>query len=53
VDDVLRRADAAEVPVMLLGEAGGDRLLIDPLVALSIDDLVGQPTLIGSSSGST
>jgi phosphoribosylformylglycinamidine synthase len=50
VDDVLRRADAADVPATLLGEAGGDRLLIDPLVALSIDDLVGQPTLTGSSS---
>jgi phosphoribosylformylglycinamidine synthase len=37
---VVERAEQAGVPVTVIGEAGGDRLIIDDLVDLSLADMV-------------
>jgi phosphoribosylformylglycinamidine synthase len=42
--DVTARADAAGVPVTELGEAGGDRLVIQGLVNVSVADAVAAAT---------
>jgi phosphoribosylformylglycinamidine synthase len=41
LDEMLRRADTGGVPVADLGEAGGARFVIDGLVDLTVDALVG------------
>jgi phosphoribosylformylglycinamidine synthase II len=41
VDEVLERARAADVPAAVLGRAGGDRLVVEGLVDVALDDAVG------------
>jgi phosphoribosylformylglycinamidine (FGAM) synthase-like enzyme len=41
VHEVLERARAADVPAAVLGRAGGDRLVVDGLVDVALDDAVG------------
>ncbi|MDQ6715941.1 MAG: hypothetical protein M3Z83_07520, partial [Actinomycetota bacterium] len=38
VDDLAARAGAAGVPITTLGDAGGDRLVVDGLVDISLAD---------------
>ena len=38
VDEVLARAEAAGVPVRPLGSAGGDRLVVEGLVDVALED---------------
>jgi hypothetical protein len=39
-DEVVRAAQAADVPVRVLGTAGGERLVIGDLLDLGVDEVV-------------